>query len=383
MAKTKTASRLQETDFSKFNLRDAYITQQPDYISALRDEALFSNYGIKVLIRIPSYSDDAFDLNENNVDEFSNFVDVTWYDTTESVIPLFKEYRQNVNENGMAADGTDAIFPLEVIIPTKLHLPKNSRIVFTEYNSREEQISREWEVLGTQMKQLSGSKTYSRIANCVPARQGSFNTEELSKGTIWFDYIMQELELYNKLKAQGVIWFYAHRMPKDGIKVIVKDVIQETPDLYPDYAENVSIYMYYDTRPINILNGGVGFLVGDTFELSDDDGNPINIVKDKEGNVERLTLTVTETNPAIGSIEGFTFNLTEGYTIFSETGFINIHVNKNPDFPATIKLACSPYKGNLYHETVDTPIISNPKYLTPYMINTVISAKKVPVSVLN
>jgi len=380
----KTNSRLKETDFSNFNLRDSYITQQPEYHAAIRDEALFSNYGIKVLIRIPSYSDDTFDLNENNVDEFSNFVDIIWYDTTEVVIPLFKEYRQNVNENGMAADGTDAIFPLEVIIPSKLHLPKNSRIIFTEYNSREEQISREWEVLGTQMKQLSGSKTYSRIANCVPARQGSFNTEELSKGTIWFNYIMQELELYNKLKAQGIIWFYAHRMLKDGIKVIVKDVIQETPELYPDYAENLSILMYYDTRPVNILNGGVGFLVGDTFELSDQEGNPIVIVKEKEGSEsERLTLTVTETNPMIGSIEGFTLNLTEGYTIFSETGSIDIQVAKNEDFPATIKLACSPYKGNLYNETVETPTISNPKYLTPYMINTVISAKKVPISVLN
>ena len=380
----KTNSRLKETDFSNFNLRDSYITQQPEYHAAIRDEALFSNYGIKVLIRIPSYSDDAFDLNENNVDEFSNFVDIIWYDTTEVVIPLFKEYRQNVNENGMAADGTDAIFPLEVIIPSKLHLPKNSRIIFTEYNSREEQISREWEVLGTQMKQLSGSKTYSRIANCVPARQGSFNTEELSKGTIWFDYIMQELELYNKLKAQGTIWFYAHRMIKDGINVIVKDVIQETPELYPDYAENLSILMYYDTRPVNILNGGVGFLVGDSFELSDKDGNPIFIVKEKEGSEsERLTLTVTETNPSIGSIEGFTLNLTEGYTIFSETGSIDVQIAKNEDFPATIKLACSPYKGNLYNETVETPVISNPKYLTPYMINTVISAKKVPISVLN
>lgn len=380
----KSNSRLSETNFSDFNLRDSYITQQPEYHAALRDEALFSNYGIKVLVRVPSYSDYAFDMNENNVDEFSNFVDIIWYDTTEIVIPLFKEYRQNVNENGMAADGTDAIFPLEVIIPSKLHLPKNSRIIFTEYNSREEQISREWEVLGTQMKQLSGSKTYSRIANCVPARQGSFNTEELSKGTIWFNYVMQECELYNKLKAQGVIWFYAYRMIKDNIKVVVKDAIQETADLYPDYAENLSIFMYYDTRPVNILNGGVGFLVGDTFELSDQDGNPIMIAKDTGGEeYERLILTVTETNPSIGSIEGFTLNLTEGYTIFSETGSIEVNVNKNPDFPATIKLACSPYKGNLYNETVETPVISNPKYLTPYMINTVISAKKVPISVLN
>lgn len=379
----KSNSRLQETSFSGFNLRDSYIQQQPEYHSFLRDDALFSNYGIKVLIRVPSYSEDVFDLNDNNVDEYSNFVDTIWVDTTESVIPLFKEYRQNVNENGMAADGTDAVFPLEVIIPTKLYLPKNSRIIFTEYNSREEQISREWEVLGTQMKQLSGSKTYSRIANCVPARQGSFTTEELSKGTIWFDYVMKELELYNMLKAQGVLWFYAKRIDKNNIKVTRKDTIPETVELYPEYAENTSIYMYYDTRPVNIVSGGVGFLVGDTFELSDQTGKPIEIITDQEGDKQRLVLTVTETDPAIGSIKAFTLNITEGYTIFSETGTLPIQIYKNEDFPATINLACAPYKGNLYHETTEAPIISNPKTLTPYMINVVISGKKVPASVLN
>ena len=60
MAKIK--SRLKETNFSRFNLRDAYITEYPEYASALRDEALFSNYGIKALIKVPKI--------ENNVDEY-------------------------------------------------------------------------------------------------------------------------------------------------------------------------------------------------------------------------------------------------------------------------------------------------------------------------
>ena len=99
----KRQSRLQETAHSSFNLREAYISDTAEYVAALRDEALFSNWGVKVLIRIP-VTDDFDDLNENNVDEYSNFVDVTWEDTTELVIPLFKEYRQNQSENGMTAD---------------------------------------------------------------------------------------------------------------------------------------------------------------------------------------------------------------------------------------------------------------------------------------
>ena len=122
MAKQVNSSRLEEIDFSRFNLRDAYITDQAEYVAALRDEALFSNYGITVMVRIPSI--DSNYLFENNVDEYSNFVDITWMDTTETVIPLFKEYRQNVSEDGMTADGTTGIYSLDVILPTKLHLPK-------------------------------------------------------------------------------------------------------------------------------------------------------------------------------------------------------------------------------------------------------------------
>ena len=128
MTRYSNLSRLKETAFSNYNLRDAYISSITDYVSALRNEALFSNYGTKVLVRIPLT--DNFEDTDNFVDEYNNFVNIEWKDTVESVIPLFKEYRQNLSEAGMTADGIDGIYPLEVIIPTKLHLPRNSRLVF-------------------------------------------------------------------------------------------------------------------------------------------------------------------------------------------------------------------------------------------------------------
>lgn len=213
MAKIK--SRLKETDFSRFNLRDAYITEYPEYASALRDEALFSNYGIKALIKVPKI--------ENNVDEYSNFVDDDFIITTESIIPKFEQYRQNVSVEGMAADGTEGLYPLEVIIPTKLHLPKNSRIVLTEYNSKEFIIAREWTVLSTEMKQLSGSKTYSRVAYCVPARQTIHRTAEFE-------------ELY------GIFYFNTNTITD---KLISKDLRAHTT-------------FFFNTRPVS-LRRGIGY----------------------------------------------------------------------------------------------------------------------------
>ena len=79
----KIKSTLQGTDFSRINLRDVYITEYPEYAAALRDEALFSNYGIKALVKVPKI--------ENNVDEYSNFVDDDFIITTESVVPKFEQ----------------------------------------------------------------------------------------------------------------------------------------------------------------------------------------------------------------------------------------------------------------------------------------------------
>ena len=41
----------------------------------------------------------------NNVDEYSNFVNVEWQDTVETVIPKFMDYHEHVSEEGQAVDG--------------------------------------------------------------------------------------------------------------------------------------------------------------------------------------------------------------------------------------------------------------------------------------
>ena len=198
-------SRLLETGHSVHNLRETYISKQASYIAALRDEAMFSNWGVNALVRVPITSNG--ELNENNVDEYSNFVDIEYSESTETVIPRFSVYRQNVSEDGMSADGTDALYPLEVLIPTKLHLPRNSRLIFNEYNSREEQISREWVVLGTEMKQLSGSKTYTRIASCVPAREDNYKPTCNWNICFVFDSMVSGLVKNKDLRAVGKLEF--------------------------------------------------------------------------------------------------------------------------------------------------------------------------------
>ena len=243
MAKIK--SILKETNFSRFNLRDAYITNIVEYLACCRDEALFSNYGIKALIKVPKI--------ENNVDEYSNFVDDDFIITTESIIPKFEQYRQNVSVEGMAADGTEGLYPLEVIIPTKLHLPKNSRIVLTEYNSNEFIIAREWTVLSTEMKQLSGSKTYSRVAYCVPARKTIHRTAEFEElyGIFYFNTNVVTDKLISKdLRAHTTFFFNIRPVSLRrgiGYEEIQENLnghgeeIQEVPSEYeePEWQENL------------------------------------------------------------------------------------------------------------------------------------------------
>lgn len=234
MAKIK--SRLQETDFSKFNLRDAYITSYPEYAAALRDEALFSNYGIKALIKVPKI--------ENNVDEYSNFVDDDFIITTESIIPRFEQYRQNVSVEGMSADGTEGLYPLEVIIPTKLHLPKNSRIVLTEYSSREFILAREWTVLSTEMKQLSGSKTYSRVAYCVPSRQSIHRTTEFEElyGIFYFnifDLSVADITKTQDIRSNWVFYFNTYPVSiKKGVYSEIAEAIHDnTAEIQESYED--------------------------------------------------------------------------------------------------------------------------------------------------
>jgi len=227
----KIKSKLDEIDFSAFNLRDAYITSFPEYAAALRDEAIFSNYGIKALIKTPKY--------ENNVDEYSNFVDDDFDITTESIVPRFEQYRQNVSAEGMSADGTEGLYPLEIIIPTKLHLPKNSRIILTEYNSHEKILAREWTVLSTEMKQLSGSKTYTRIAYCVPSRQSIHRTSEFDRLYSILYFVIDDVNStrYSNIRAMACMYFNINSVSltkgyREDIYERPSDpnIVQEVPD---------------------------------------------------------------------------------------------------------------------------------------------------------
>lgn len=381
----KRQSRLQETAHSAFNLREAYISDIAEYVAALRDESLFSNWGVKVLIRIPV--DDFGELNENNVDEFSNFVDVTWEDTTELVIPLFKEYRQNQSENGMTADGTDGLYPLEVLIPTKLHLPRNSRIIFSEYNSREEKIAREWTVLGTQMKQLSDSKTYSRVANCVPSRQTTFeslNAEYL--GTIWFDWYIDDA-IKEKLRAHGIIWFYDRFITKGGlIKRYTVDEIQEVPEYPITYLESINVHMEYLATSEQILWSDKRFKVGDEVPLYIEDLqglHPIEIVIDENNTTVPMILTVFEVDKD-GRILKYKLNPDKGLSKLSDTNkltAVGISENNHQVDIELIGVQVGPKE--LQEVIAQQEIEEAPKYITPYAMETRFVAKKVAISVLN
>lgn len=381
MTRYSNLSRLKETAFSNYNLRDAYISSITDYVSALRNEALFSNYGTKVLVRIPLT--DNFEDTDNFVDEYNNFVNIEWKDTVESVIPLFKEYRQNLSEAGMTADGIDGIYPLEVIIPTKLHLPRNSRLVFNEYDNNEFKVAREWTVLGTVQKQLSDSKTYSRIANCVPSRQSLYNNIETALGTFWFDWNKDcILNNYNNIRAQGTIWFLRNGIDNSKIKKIIQDGIWEQVPEYPQYFEQVESLMYYDSRPEHILQSTGGFNVNDTFELLDAAGNIIYIITNEDKDEkEPLELTVTKVSD-IGEILEYKLNIERGYTMFGKEGILDVIIQKE-EAKATIELVSIPWVGENLQETLGAVEILAPKYIQPYQLDAVFSAKSLAISVLN
>lgn len=148
-----------------FNYRSEIEAKQIDYLAALRDSAFFNLYGIQVEIRTPK--------KENNLDEYINYVDDEWNILQSIVVPQFTEYRRILSMLGQTAESN---YPLDILIPSALHLPQNSRILLTEYDSNENKISREWRVLSTESKQISNSKTYARVAHCVPARANIYKT---------------------------------------------------------------------------------------------------------------------------------------------------------------------------------------------------------------
>jgi hypothetical protein len=180
-----------KTRILEFNHRGAIEQTQIDYLAALRDGAFFDNFGIKVQVKIPKI--------ENNLDEYINYIDDDFYVEETVVVPKFKEYRNVLSQLGQSAEED---YPLEIAIPSALHLPRNSRIILNEYNANENRTAREWRVLSTELKQISNSKTYSKIAYCVPARSNIFITSKVGSCQC---YVMIESEVsdYEILPGQS------------------------------------------------------------------------------------------------------------------------------------------------------------------------------------
>lgn len=383
MAKRKSNSRLKETAFSQYNLRDAYITDMAEYAAAQRDESLFSNYSVRALVRIPALDGEVY---SNCVNEYSNFVNNEWIETTESVIPLFNEYRQVLSEHGLTADGVDGLYPLEIILPSKLYLPRDSRIILNEYDCENHKVAREWQVLGTVRKQLSNSKTYSNIANCVPARQGTIDTSMLGRvHTIWFDSDIDQFGFYklDGIRAQGTIWFV--NKPSDrsqSIRAIEATIFEQIPE-YPLIEEEIRPLVYYDTRSKHIINPGVDFVKGEEFDILDEEGNPLYIDISEDGKEKvPLILTVEEVNDQ-GGIAAFKLNVEKGYTLLGEDGILRIELEKDPNLPAVIDLVSILATSSEYAESLEAEIIEKPKYLAPYACNIALIGKKVALSVVS
>lgn len=376
MVKNSSKSRLQETDFSSYNLRDAYINESIELLAALRDEALFSNWGIKVLIRVPAHEEE---IADNLVNEYSNFVNVEWIDTVETVVPKFNDYRINVSDEGMTADGTTGVYPLEVLLPSKLYLPRDSRIILSEHDAYENKIAREWVVLSTQMKQLSGSKTYSQIADCVPARKETYNSTNTSYlSEFWFEYGLEQPIKIEDVRAQGIIWFLRDGIPRT--KMVIGKRYDETYEQIThdsEYAEYVRIPVYYDNRNQNLVNAGTGFAVDDEYELYDDDGNQLYVIIDDKENIKvPLIMKITEAGDN-GEIIGFKYNVERGYTLFGKDGALQVKIAD-----AVLNINCIDINNYTYQETILTPKVSNPKYIYPQNKITKFSAKRIAISVL-
>lgn len=141
------------------NYRSALVAHMADYYSALRDEALV-NIGMLVTLKIPNI--------ENNVDEYSDYLDLEDSDYTIKqtyIEPKFDSYVKTLSLLGQDMEGD---YPLSIEIMTNEHMPRNTIIIIQEVNSAYEAISREWRVLSTEIKQVG--HIYTRMAYAVPAR---------------------------------------------------------------------------------------------------------------------------------------------------------------------------------------------------------------------
>ena len=379
--KKNSKSFLAENNFSSYNLRDAYITDIVDYLAVLRDESIFSNYGIKALIRIPSDKDG--NILENNIDEYSNFVDKYWIDITETVVPKFTAYRQNISQYGMSADGIDGLYPLEVIIPSKLHLPRNSRIIFTEYNGFDDKIAREWVVLSTLQKQLSASKTYSKVANCVPAREGSYDNCEMAIGNIYFDYSINNLLKTKKIHSLNIIWFDVNLIDKNSVNKLYTNSIYEQIPEYPLITEQISLLMYYSDNPSCIIESGTGFNINDEFDIVDINNIPIKIsLAEDESNYIPFKLIVSSVDEN-GGITSFKLNTNFGYTNFSIFGDLKVNLKSSSGKNALISLQAIPWNGDINQESINVNGEKHIKYIKTNNMIALFKARPIAISVLN
>ena len=379
MVNTNNGSRLEEINFSANNLRDSYITSQADYIAALRDEALFSNWGITVLVRVPA--EDRDNLNINNVDEYSNFVDIHWIDTTETVIPKFDMYHEHVSDEGMQMDGTDGVYPLEIMVPTKLFLPKNSRIILSEYDAREQKIAREWVVLSTQVKQLSGSVSYTQIANCVPARKETYNNSHVTGlGTIYFDCSVSGVTVQKHISSQNTIWFIRDGIKDEFIsKGYVNDIFEDTDD-NPEINEHIEPPYYYPCEKDQIIEADEGFKENDVITFKDEEGNDILINIDGEEETKPLMLIVHEVDEK-GKITDFFFGPNFGFTPAEEP--IELTGTNLDGKEVKVIWKAIPRVDSDYQESLDPMIDLHPVYVKVKKVTAVFTSRKVAMSVLN
>ena len=195
------------------------------------DGAFFDNFGVPAQIKTPKV--------ENNLDEYINYVDDDFYTVDSVVVPKFQEYRTVLSQLGQTAEED---YPLEILIPSALHLPRNSRIILNEYDSGENKTSREWRVLTTEVKQLSNSKSYTRIAYCVPARANIYITAKIepSKNIVFYDDIIN-YQIYNNLKAYSVNY------------VKVNEVNNRTENITVNAAAEACTYVKWKIKLPSIL----------------------------------------------------------------------------------------------------------------------------------
>jgi hypothetical protein len=229
------------------------------------------------------------------------------------------------------------------------------------------------------MKQLSGSKTYSQVADCTPARKETFNSANTTYlSEFWFDYNTEVPVKIADIQAQGIIWFLRDGIPRD--KLVIGKRYDETFEQIhheSEYAEYVRIPVYYDNRAINLVNAGTGFAVDDVYDIFDDNGNQLFVIIDDKENIKvPLTIKITKAGKQ-GEILDFVYNVERGYTLFGKDGVLQVTIAN-----AILNINCIDYNHYTYQETILTPKVSSPKYIYPQNIITKISAKRIAISVL-